>query len=246
MPIPRSRSFLLALAASLAAALPAAGQRGTITVTGVAVDSATQGAVLNAVAGTTTRREHAGVDSLGAFRLTLPAGRPYMVTVGAPGFQPIGQVIDGSGDVDLGRVELPPMVYTLAPVNVTLSLLDQRLRGTPLSTRLFSGDLLERSTEQDLLQFLAHRVPLRPAGGCNFLSSGGGCVRVRGYPRAPVVYIDEAPAPSGLMQLTIFRPADVARVEVYQGGMMIWVYTRGYLEMMERTHKLPMPLLPTK
>ena len=234
----------LALAVALAAPAAAQTQRAPATVRGVVVDSATGTLVINATVGLLNRREQARADTAGRFALALPRGT-HVVTVSAPGYQPIGQVVDGGGDVDLGTIALPPLTFALEPVSVTVSALERRMAGAHVEARAYTRGWLESSGEVNLFDFVTHREQLRPTG-CNTLEprSGGECVRVRGMPRAPRVFIDDAPAPGGFWALKLHRPEDVARVEVYQGGAMVQVYTRRYVELLEREHRAPPPLPP--
>lgn len=243
-----NRQTLLAVAAIFltTAALPARAQQSEprILVTGTVVDSVSGYPVYGVAIGTSTTADRTASDSTGAFTLSVPAGTT-MVTFTGRGFQRVGQLVASTANVDLGRVALLPDAIALEPIEASVSLLDQRIRGYTGSTLVFGPTILQRSGDKDLFDFLRHRSGATPIG-CNALdpNSSGDCWRVRGIPTRPRLFINEVQVASTEI-LRIYRPEDVARVELFSGGMMIRVYTRTYLEMMSRSNRAPDPILPT-
>lgn len=242
-----SRQTLLAVAAIfLSTALPARAQQAEprILVTGTVVDSVTGYPVYGVAIATSTTPDRTASDSTGAFTLSVPAGTT-MVTFTGRGFQRSGQIVASTGNVELGRIALLPDAVALEPIEASVSLLDQRVRGFTGSTQVFNTSFLEHSGDKDLFDFLRHRTGTGPIG-CNTLdpTSGGDCWRIRGAPTRPRLFINEVQVASTDI-LRVYRPEDVARVEVFGGGMMIRVYTRTYLEMMSRSNRAPDPLLPS-
>jgi hypothetical protein len=242
---PMSRHTLLAVAALFltTAALPAQRPEPRILVTGTVVDSVTGYPVYGVAIATSTTADHTASDSTGAFTLSVPAGT-VLVTFTGRGFQRVGQIVTATADVELGRVPLLPDAVALEPIEATVSQLDQRLSGYIGGTQVFGPSVLQHSGDSHLLDFVRRRTGAHPIG-CLTLdpASGGDCLRVRGMPVRPSLFINEVQlATSELLRL--YRLEDVARVEVFGGGAMIRVYTRDYLEMMARTKRAPDPLLP--
>jgi hypothetical protein len=194
---------------------------------------------------TSNTADRTASDSTGAFTLSIPAGTPVMLTFTGRGFEQVGQVVSSTGNVDLGRVQLLPQAFALAPIEASVSQLDQRLRQYLGQIRVIGPDLLGHSGDKDLMDFLVHRVPLRPTP-CNQTDMGRmtECFLVRGWPERPKVFINEVQFTS-ISMATVFRPEDVARVEVFAGGKMVRIYTRAYLEMMARAQPRLEALPPT-
>jgi Carboxypeptidase regulatory-like domain len=242
-----SRQTLLAVAAIFltTAALPARAQQAEprILVTGTVVDSVSGYPVYGVAVATSTTTDRTASDSTGAFTLSVPAGTT-MVTFTGRGFQRVGQLVASTANVELGRVALLPDAVALEPIEASVSLLEERVRSYTGSAFVFGASILQHSGDRDLFDFLQHRTGARPIG-CNTLdpNSGGDCWRVRGIPTRPRLFINEVQVASTEI-LRVYRPEDVARVEVFGGGMMIRVYTRSYLEMMSRSNRAPDPLLP--
>ena len=239
------RVGLLALAASVAPLTAVAQQpQPRIVVTGTVVDSISGYPVYGVAVATTTTGDRTASDSAGAFTLSIPAGTT-MVTFTGRGFQRTGQIVAATANVDLGRIPLIPEAVALAPIEASVSRLEERARGYTGSVRVFGPPILQHSGDVHLLDFIKRRIGARPIG-CQSLdpSSEGDCLRVRGVPVAPKIFIDEVPV-SGTKILTIYSPESVGRIEVFGGGTMIRIYTRPYLEMMSRTDARPEPLLPT-
>lgn len=242
------RQTLLAVAAMFltTTALPARAQQSEprILVTGTVVDSVSGYPVYGVAIATSTTPDRTASDSTGAFTLSVPAGTTLVTFIGR-GFQRVGQIVTSTDNVELGRVALLPDAVALQQLEVSVSLLDQRVRGYTGSALVFNTSILEHSGDRDLFDFVRHRTGASPIG-CNTLNpnSGGDCLRVRGMPTRPQLFINEVQVASTEI-LRVYRPEDVARVEVFGGGMMIRVYTRPYLEMMSRTNRAPDPILPT-
>jgi len=231
---------------AVAAAPPARAQHSEprILVTGTVVDSVSGNPVYGVAIATTTSPDHTASDSTGSFTLSVPSGTT-MVTFTGRGFQQVAQLVAATANVDLGRVTLLPEAFALAPIEASVSQLEQRVRQFTGSVRVFQENLLLHAGESDLFTYLQHRVPLHPVA-CNATDNTPmtECFNVRGRPERPLLFINEVRL-STLTLTQIYRPEDVARVEVFEGGRMIRVYTRGYLEMMSRNATRPDPLPPT-
>jgi CarboxypepD_reg-like domain/TonB-dependent Receptor Plug Domain len=229
------------LATALAASAGVAQQQPPqpaprILVTGTVVDSVSGNPVFGVAIATTTTPDHTASDSTGAFTISIPGGSAVMLTFVGRGFETVGQVVTSTADVDLGRVALRPAVVALEPLEVTVSQLDERIRRFTGSVFVYDAAVLQHGGERDLLDFIMHHAGLHPSA-CNASDAGTmtECFLVRGYPTRPQLYVNEARL-SQLSMLRIYRPEDVARVEVFSGGAMVRVYTRGYMEALARTN----------
>jgi len=240
-PLLASVAVLLALAPAARAQQP----QPRVLVTGTVADSSSGNPLYGVAVATTTGVEHTASDSTGSFTLSIPAGTS-MVTFTGRGFQKVAQIVTATEDVDLGRVTLLPDAIALAPINASVSRLEQRARNSPISVRSFDAAWLEHSGAQDMMQVVLHRTGIRSTG-CNTLNptSGGDCFRIRGSAKHPVVFVNEVQY-AAVDVLALYRPEDVARLEVYGGGQMIRIYTRPFLEMMERGNFQPDPIFPLK
>lgn len=230
------RIFSLALVLLLPALASAglARQPERILVTGTVVDSASGDPVFGVAIATTTTHDHTASDSAGAFTLSVPAGTAVMLTFTGRGFETVGQVVTSTVNVELGRVALLPAAVALAPIQASVSQLDQRARHFTGNVFVYNEATLRHSGESDLLEFVMHHGGLHPHQ-CNLVDTTPmtECFRVRGYAARPELYVNEVRL-GQLSQLRVYRPEDIARVEVFSGGAMIRVYTRPYLEQLAR------------
>jgi hypothetical protein len=240
------RTATLALLAAALGSIPATAQQAAprIQVTGTVVDSITGFPVYGVAVATSTTADRTASDSTGAFTLSIPAGTT-MVTFTGRGFQRTGQIVAATRNVDLGRIPLLPDAVALEPIEASVSQLQERVRTFTGGVQVFGPEVLQHSGDRHLLDFVKHRIGTRGIG-CQSLDPGseGDCLRVRGIPTRPRIFINEVQVANHEI-LTIFSPESVARMEVFGGGQMIRVYTRGYLEMMSRTGQRPEPLLPS-
>jgi hypothetical protein len=240
------RTAAVVLLAAVFGPVAATAQQGAprILVTGTVVDSITGFPVYGVAIATSTTADRTASDSTGAFTLSIPAGTT-MVTFTGRGFQRTGQIVAATANVDLGRIPLLPDAVALEPIEASVSQLEERVRTFTGGVQVFGSEVLQHSGDVHLLDFVKHRVGARTIG-CQALDpvSAGDCLRVRGIPARPRIFINEVQVANQEI-LTIYSPESVARVEVFGGGQMIRVYTRGYLEMMSRTSRRPEPLIPS-
>ena len=71
-----------------------------------------------------------------------------------------------------------------------------------------------------------------------------GCFRIRGEPTHVLVCVDDAYAPGGMNDLTIYRPLELDRVEIYGGGREIRLYTAWFMNRLTKHKYRPQPRIP--
>lgn len=230
------RAMLLAAAAVLGASRGAA--QAPAVVRGSVVDAASGRPVASAVVHIGDRAL-AVADEHGRFTIGRLASGPYVVWATALGY-----------DVGTAEIEVPfdSMTVTLAldsnPVRLeaivaTVNRFESRTRSYAHPLRVFREEQLRTAGAADMREFVLWRAGLRPAACRGGTSS---CAMIRGRPTAMSVFIDEVRLPAGMELLTLLRPAEVARVEVYSGGAQVRVYTRSFMEWAARTNYRPLPL----
>jgi len=235
-----SRWHIAACVAALAiAAAPARAQR--VTVEGTVTDGTGEpipGAIVKV-----GDDEHVAVtDARGNF--TVNGVRPGERTVwaNALGYAlSAGRVTvteNGAG-VDLILDRAPIL---LEGITATVNRFEARRRAYAHSARVMNEGEIATSGAATMREFVEARAGLYPVS-CGGMIGGLSCVTIRGRPSRPVVYIDEVRWPGGLDMLSYYRPADVARVEIYSGGQQIRVYTRSFLEWAAQHDYKPWPLL---
>ena len=236
--------FLLSLAAA-----PAAAQReaapSPVTLRGQVIDHQTGQPLSGAVVeiGTLKRREITDEKGLFSFRRVKPGTHFFSVTqLGYAGETFLVEIEGEGGEI---RVGLRPDAVMLEGITVKLNVLERRRRSTASSSRTFDRRWIASSAAPNMQEFVRshagiYAVPCTgQTGGANAVSEfaipmlGPECVYSRGSAAPVSVVIDEAPA-LGLSQLTMFNPSEVHRVEVYDGGRHIRIYTTWFMEQVAR------------
>lgn len=183
-------------------------------------------------------------DSAGAFVLDrLPLGR-LTVRASRIGFAPVERRdVPLTGDAILTLLmETQAIVLEGVSVEVNgrlpriIAQLDRRRNGWGVSSAVYNQDDLHYRGMTDLRHFvLSHSrfVPGPCPGG-----RGYGCLNLRGRPASPRVIVDEQGRTLDFLQS--IDPYHVARVEIFQGGRHIRVYTTQFLEFYA-SRGLPLP-----
>jgi hypothetical protein len=230
----RTTMFLLAFSTLCASA--AAAQRPAV-VRGMVVDAGSGRPVAGAVV-------HVGEDHLavadreGRFEISRLNAGPYAVWATAMGYGAGAAEIEVPFDSMTVTLSLEADPVRLEAIVATVNRFESRTRTYAHPMRVFREEQLRTAAAVDMREFVRWRAGLsRVACGM-----GDVCVRVRGRPARPAVYIDEVPMIAGLDLLSVLKPWEVARVEVYSGGGQIRVYTRSFMEWAARTHYRPLPL----
>jgi outer membrane cobalamin receptor len=133
---------------------------------------------------------------------------------------------------------LEPDPVRLAAVVATASRFEARTRGYPRAMRVFREQDLRAAASGDMREFVQWRAGVRRAN----CGPNRACVRIRGAVAEPRVYVDEVELLAGMEMLASLRPWQIARVEVYNGGAQVRVYTRSFMDWAARTNYQPNPL----
>lgn len=230
----RTTMFLLiftTLCASSAAAQRPAVVRGTV------VDAASGRPVAGAVV-------HIGDDHLsvadreGRFEISRLNAGSYPVWATAMGYKVGTAEIEVPFDSTTVTLSMEADPVRLEAIVATVNRFESRTHTYAHSMRVFREEQLRTAAASDMREFVMWRAGLRRVA-CGM---GDVCVMLRGRAARPAVYIDEVPMMAGMDLLSVLKPWEVARVEVYSGGGQIRVYTRSFMEWAARTNYRPLPL----
>ena len=236
------RPAFLAVAVALTLAAPLGAQgRARTTVVGQVVDAAT-GAPIPAVelrvsgtrAGATTGQD-------GRFRLSLRSGT-YGLVMTRMGYE--SQVVAmevAAQPVDLGVLALKADAVLLEALRVSVDRVDRMRRASAFASYSYGIDELARSSWMSATDFVSSRAGLF-AVSCGMASAAGirDCVLHRGRLTRVCVMMDDVPLFAGLAGLAGYQVRDFARVNVYQRGAFVQVYTPDYLVQIARRDYRPM------
>jgi hypothetical protein len=247
--------FALALLLAPCAASPLAAQGSVLT--GQVVDAQTGARLAGAVVDATPGGRSAATDEIGAFRLSLRAGRDYVVVVSRVGYadQRAAVSIPPAGAAGPVTFALTPEPLVLERVEVVVDRFEARRHLQPVSSYVLNRDRLSRFGAGNLALAvraagMVNLVPC-PAGALSLTRLAGftyepvgseNCVSHRGGAVLSAVFIDDRRAFGGYDELLGYAPSDVHHVEVYQRGAMVRVYTLGYVEALARANRRLPPL----
>lgn len=234
----RRAMFLLAVPA-ICAVDPAAAQAPAV-VRGTVLDAGSGRPVAGAVIHIGDRQLDIS-DDRGRFTISRLTAGPYVVWATALGYDVGTAELEVPFDSVTVTLSLEPDPVRLEAIVATVNRFERRTRAYAHPMRVFREEQLRTAASADMREFVMWRAGLRRSG-CRGGSPGDVCAMIRGRITAPSVFIDEVRLPAGMELLTLLRPAEVARVEVYSGGAMIRVYTRSFMEWASRTHYQPLPL----
>jgi hypothetical protein len=177
----------------------------------------------------------------GRFRIPdIPAGALY-VEVRRIGYADLDLRLDLEDSFPEVEIHLPPNPVVLEGFEVVVDRFERRRRSAPTSIRVVRESELKTAPAMSAADMVFERVATR-ATPCPAHFHQRWCVRVRGRPVVPVVYIDESPALGGVEQLATYRPQDFYMVEVYGSGRHVRAYTHHFMERAARNRLSPIPL----
>lgn len=231
----RWQTCMIALSLAIAAR-PAAAQAPAV-VRGQVVDAASGNAIAGAVVHVGDR--NLGVsDAQGRFTVSRLAAGEYTVWATAMGYDMGSAELEVPFDSITVTLALEANPVRLEAIVATASRFESRTRAYPRSVNVFREQQIRNAASSNVADFVITRAMLR-RGGCGM---GEACAMIRGRLQPVVVIVDEVRLMGGLEILSTFQTWQIARVEVFNGGGEVRVYTKSFLEWAARTNYRPLPL----
>lgn len=252
----RLATALLAVAMAWPVAAQQPGGSSSAVLRGEVVDEQTGARLSGVRVEVSPGRQTVATDAAGAFRVTLRAGRDYMLTLSRLGYEEQSMVVSvpAEGALEAMAFAMTPEPLVLEAVEVLVDRFEDRRNRVPVSSYVVGRDRLARSGGSDMAQVVRSAAMLMTAS-CEGASTrsrfaafgvsavpGSYCIRYRGDVVIPSVYIDDRRAFGGVDELAGYSPWDVHHVEVYQRGLVIRVYTLAYVDNLARGNRR-LPLL---
>lgn len=231
------RALLPALALLAGGALPLAGQEpaqpSRVTLSGQVIDRSTgrplEGAIVE-VAGT---HQQATTDAEGRFSFRRVRAGEHTLYAGLLGYADLEQPVRvGGGDVTVS-LALAPDAVLLEGLTVKMNVLEQRRRRVAFSSRAFGREEIRSTAAPNVEAFLRGRGGMMVSRCRRAGSFSDTCVWSRGSFVPVAVYLDEMPIGS-MDHLMGLQPEEVERIEVYQQGRHVRVYTTWFMEQVAR------------
>ncbi len=239
------RPLAAAVAALCLAGAPLAAQEAQeparVTLQGQVIDHNTGQPIVGAVVEVEKLHFRAVTDREGRFTLRKVHPGEQEFVVSRLGYQEEVRAVSIAPGAESVAFQLLPDPVVLEGLTVKMNLLERRHRQVAVASRSFDRAVLGTSAAPTVLDFV------QTHGGvygveCGRRSPERDCTYSRGTLVRPAVFVDEMPA-FGLEGLRTVRPQEVERVEVYQGGRHIRVYTSHFLEMAARGNRYIAPVL---
>jgi hypothetical protein len=252
----RVAAALLAVAMAWPVAAQQPGGSSSAVLRGEVVDEQTGAPLSGVVVEVAPHGQKVATDEAGAFRLSVRAGRDYMLTFSRLGYeeQRTAVSIPAGGALEPMTFAMTPEPLVLEAVEVLVDRFEDLRHRVPVSSYVLRRDYLARSGGSNLAQVVRSSAMLMTtscAGASTRRSFAGFgaspipgmyCIRYRGDVVIPTVYIDDRPAFGGVDELATYSPWDVHHVEIYQRGLTISVYTMAYVDNLARGNRR-LPLL---
>jgi hypothetical protein len=232
--------FSLALPAAAQQPEPAPAQPKTL-LTGVVLDAGN----LQPLRAARVRVPSAGLDVLtdaeGRFVGAQVGPGAYGAVVSLLGYRQSAQIFTIARGEPEPQVLLEPNPVLLQALTVTANRLERRARASGASLMGFDHDFLLASNEHDATRLVVQMANVQ-AVPCGAFATGGelNCVVVRGVAQRACVLIDDTPASFG--ELSMYRPRELYRVEIYKGGEAILAYTTRFAEQISERGWAPAPI----
>ena len=246
----RSPLLLLAAFLLLMAAAGGAGAQGQFTVRGKVWDRAAFAPIAGAlVMRDGTDRVLAVTSATGEFVLRLPAG-PHRLRVMALGFASGTLEVTAAPDALPVAIALDADPVMLEQLVVLGDRFEVRRKAVGVSSMVIGDTELQMTSSRHLAELVGRHVRSGPAIDCqartlHYGEQGLACQM--GRLRSPAVsrtrvYIDEVPIVGGLETLQTLNPKEIARVEIFEGGKQVRVYSVQFMERAARLGLEPQPL----
>lgn len=208
-----------------------------VEVVGVVVNRLTGDAIPGASVEITRLRWTVYADAEGRFKFgRVPVGT-YPLVTRQLGYTTEEEELRVGEPVTL-RIELEPEPILLEEVSATVELLKARRSVAPVSVQSYDQHQLRTTAAFDAAEFVFRRSYRLVLRGYPSWRARSGIFPVGSFgfewTRGPAVFIDERPAPFGMLQLEVYRPDDFYLIEIYGGGRLIRAYTEGFVERLAR------------
>ncbi len=218
---------LAAASQTLSAQAPPPDGFGAFTFRGNVVDYLTEGPIEHAFVELVELKRVAVTDANGYFEFTdLLPDRYTIVTTGF-GYEPNRE----PSDVPFGAVlvvRLNPAPVDVAGLEVEVERVVRRIEmrrlATPVPSSGFDREILNRTVDNDLVEFVSERTTLDIVEN----SFGLPVARFRNRVSRLRVCLDEVPVGAGFLQN--LQPHELGRVEVFESARMVRLYTNSFLE----------------
>ena len=242
-----TRALRAPLAAAALVLLPASllGQ-DKATVRGRVVEAATGNPVAGAFVTFADVRKRAYTDRTGTFTLTdVPAG-PHALEVRQIGFQPaVTSLAVPAADTLTVRLAADPV--TLQGITAQVDRMEYRRIHSTLASSTFDQHQIAVFGHPNPVDFLRNVANLRiaPCNGTDLYGGAfarGECVRARGNMERVQLVLDEHVERGGIDMLNSMPLQEIYRIEVYEGGELIVVYTKAFMQGILRTNRQLHPI----
>ncbi|MDB4950187.1 MAG: hypothetical protein JWM27_2836 [Gemmatimonadetes bacterium] len=231
------------LVAAVLAAAPAAihAQAARATVRGRVVEAATGNPVAGALVSFPDLRKRAFTDRTGTFTIRdVPVGGQRLEAAQL-GFRLAGRVLEVPA-ADSLTLRLEPDPVVLQGVTAQVDRLEHRRVHATLASRTYDAQQMAVFGHPNPVDFLRNVANLRiaPCNAGELYGGPGGrgdCVNSRGVMERVQVVMDERVERGGIDLLNALPLQAIYRIEVYEGGSLVVVYTKSFMEAMLRMHR---------
>lgn len=229
---------LAALLLLAGAALPARAQQDVqqpvVTVSGQVVDRSSGRPLRGVLVEIPGLHRDAVTDEEGRFTLRKVRPGEHTVEASQMGYANLAERITVRTDTAPVVLRLQPDPVLLEGLTVKLNLLERRRRMVAVSSRVFDRQTIATSASPNMEAFVRSYGGIFGVSRCPGASAlTNDCVYSRGSFVPMGVYVDEMPLYS-LDVLAGYQPSEIARVEVYQGGRQVRMYTTWFMEQLAR------------
>lgn len=164
-------------------------------------------------------------DDTGRFTLRPEGPGPWLLRVEQLGYAARSLTLSSRrADAPL-RIALEPDPIALEGIQVTVDRLESRRRAYPGSVRTIRAEDVLRSAGTDLLSQLRPKI----IGLHRCSLEGHLCFRRRGEVVLSKVCLDDRRSWDPAYELLSYPPEEIYLVEIYDGGLLVLVYTRAYM-----------------
>jgi len=221
-----------ALGLALLLAAPVTAQQRAIEVPGRVLDATSGVPIADAVVRLSDNGPLALSDSLGRFVLrgVTPGTHPWQIS--RLGYATWTEDVEATEE-DEFTIRLLPQPEVLEGLVVVGDRFRDRRASSGMSAQVIDRAEMVRAAAGDLHTFLQTRLGV-PLMGCGGDDREENCAMLRGRRVKITVFIDEERASGGLAQLRGLSPADVYSIELFDGGIMVRVYTQDFMRQLAR------------